>query len=266
MNRYALAFALLVAAGGQSAYADVMEDIVSSGKVICGVLGNNQPFAYQDPDTRELVGYEVDLCRLVGESLGVGYEVRSVSGEARIPELVQGRVHLLAARLSNTPARAEQVDFSNVYMVDSLRCFSTNPELTTNDDLADVRIGITQGSILQSVLEARFENPQIVVYRDAPLLFLSVEQGRVEAGCNATGSIMNYMRRNESQFHLIEEPIFLQRIGFVVRKGEPEFVQHLNTLLAELEANGTGVELFEKWIAPVLGVEREFTFLEDSAQ
>lgn len=264
MKKLALAAALLMVAGAQPASAAVLEDIANAGRLTCGVLGNNQPYAYQDPATREIVGYEVDLCREVAESLGVELETRVVSGESRVPELMQGRIHLLAARLSYTPARAEQVDFSNTYLVDFLRCFAVDPELDTLDDLADVRIGLTQGSILESIVAERYDNPRVVVYRDAPLLFLSVEQGRVESGCNVTVSIMNYLRRADSDINVIDEPIFLQRIGFAVRKNEPEFLDHVNAVLADLEASGRAQELFDSWIGEPNGVEREFTFTESA--
>ncbi|WP_164139902.1 transporter substrate-binding domain-containing protein, partial [Stenotrophomonas maltophilia] len=66
---------------------------------------------------RQIVGYDVDICQKVAESLGVALELKPIAVEARIPELIQGRVDILAANLGYTPERAQQIDFSFSYFV-----------------------------------------------------------------------------------------------------------------------------------------------------
>src|SRR5882724_7579914 len=79
------------------AHADQLADIKARGTLICGTLGTVEPFSSQDPKTREIVGYDIDMCRMVAEAMGVKLEVKPMSVEARIPELLQGRVDILAA-------------------------------------------------------------------------------------------------------------------------------------------------------------------------
>ena len=45
--------------------------------------------------------------------------------EARIPELIQGRVDILAANLGYTPERAQQIDFSYSYFVSQQKLLTT---------------------------------------------------------------------------------------------------------------------------------------------
>src|SRR5688572_10410323 len=82
----------LLAAATTGAHADILSDVRSDGTLICGVLGVNEPFAYQDVQTRELVGYEIDLCHLLADHLGVQGETKVVTSQSRSPELVQERV------------------------------------------------------------------------------------------------------------------------------------------------------------------------------
>ena len=95
-----------------AAKADELADVKARGKLVCGTLGTAEPFSFQDPKTREIVGYDIDICRKVAESLGVALEIKPMAVEARIPELIQGRVDILAANLGWSKERAQQIDYS----------------------------------------------------------------------------------------------------------------------------------------------------------
>jgi polar amino acid transport system substrate-binding protein len=99
----AAAIALLASAGVAS--ADQLADIKARGTLICGVYGNEEPFGFEDLKTRELVGYEVDICRKVAEGLKVKVEFKVTPAPSKVAELVQNRFDVLAAGLSYTEQR-----------------------------------------------------------------------------------------------------------------------------------------------------------------
>ena len=64
-----LAAATLVAT---IAHADQLADIKKKGELVCGVLGTDEPFSFlKDPMSREIVGYDVDMCDAVAKSIGL---------------------------------------------------------------------------------------------------------------------------------------------------------------------------------------------------
>jgi polar amino acid transport system substrate-binding protein len=67
---------------------------------------------FVDPQTRTIVGYEVDLCRAVARKIGVTAMVKQIAVGARIPELQQGHIDLLSATLTHTRQREAVIDFS----------------------------------------------------------------------------------------------------------------------------------------------------------
>ena len=111
---FAFAAAALLA---QAAHADQLADIKQKGTLVCGTLGTAEPFSFPNPQTRETQGYDVDFCAAVAKALGVKLELKLISVPARIPELMQGRVDVLAANLGYTPERAQQIAFSDSYFV-----------------------------------------------------------------------------------------------------------------------------------------------------
>ena len=87
----------LLAAFAPLVHADQVADIKAKGELVCGVLGTDDPFSFVDPKSREIVGYDVDLCNAVAKKLGVKTSLKQLAVAARVPELQQGRVDILAA-------------------------------------------------------------------------------------------------------------------------------------------------------------------------
>jgi len=106
---------VLSALCSSAASADQLADIKAKGTLVCGTLGTAEPFSYPDPQTREVQGYDVDYCNALARSLGVKPELKLISVAARIPELQQGRIDVIAANLGWTAERAEQIAFSDQY-------------------------------------------------------------------------------------------------------------------------------------------------------
>ena len=108
-----LVIAALCCAFISSAKADALDDVKARGKLVCGTLTNLVPLGFEDPKTRQVVGFDIDLCNALARSLGVGLEHRRLSLDSRIPELQLGRVDVVAAALGYSKARAEQIDFTD---------------------------------------------------------------------------------------------------------------------------------------------------------
>ena len=138
---------MIVLGGGLSAplpaRADQLQDIKSRGKLVCGTLGTFEPFSFQDPATREIVGYDVDIAA-PSRTFGVPLEVKPIAVEARIPELIQGRVDILGGDgLFRRPGA--QIGYSKTYFVSRQRI------LVRKDDRhrqcpADKKISAIKGS------------------------------------------------------------------------------------------------------------------------
>ena len=93
--------ATTLALAGLAAHADQLDDIKKSGELVIGVLGTDEPLTFVDPKTRSFIGYEVDIATAVAKKIGVKPVFKQLSVAARIPELQQGHVNILAASLTH---------------------------------------------------------------------------------------------------------------------------------------------------------------------
>ena len=80
-----LGAAALLAVSFSPARADQLADVKARGKLICGTLGTAEPFSFQHPQTREIVGYDVDICRKVADQIGVPMELARSTPACRAP-------------------------------------------------------------------------------------------------------------------------------------------------------------------------------------
>ena len=74
------------------AWADQWADIQASKTMRCGTFADVPPFAAPDPKSREMVGFDVDMCRAIAKHLGGVLRPRSSRSpvEARVSGSADG--------------------------------------------------------------------------------------------------------------------------------------------------------------------------------
>ena len=261
---------LASAATSLPAAADVLKDVADRGKFICGTLGTSEPFSFQDPDTRAVVGYEVDLCQAIADSLDVSLEIRLIAVEARIPELVAGRVDIVAANLGWTEERAQQIDYSNQHFASFQKVLvRADSGFETSDQLAGQRISATRGSTSERAAHEKLPDVEVLTFKDGSGAFLAVQQGKVAGMVNSELSSIKFIeasaREGGDEMKILDPALVLEPWGLGIRKGEDEFKAHVNTVLADLDESGKFDEIWDKWFGPETsagGLKREFNIEE----
>lgn len=257
------AFALFASTFSAAVHADQLADIKARGTLVCGVLSTLDPFGSIDPTTREVVGYDVDFCKGVAKQLGVKAELRQLSLDARIPELNQGRVDILAAVLGYTPARATQIAFSDSYFL-SLQKLAVQQDsgLASLTDLNDKRISSIKGSSTQNFVRATIPGAKIVSYDDAPSAFMALTQRKVDGFGLTEAMLRRFIVKlgPEATLKVIDAPLGQEQWGLGLKKDEPQLLAAVNKALNEMESTGEAQTIFDKWLGKdsVYHMERTF--------
>jgi polar amino acid transport system substrate-binding protein len=244
--------ALLISAAGP-ARADQLQEVKSKGAMVCGVVSALEPFAYQDTTHREVVGYDVDFCKAIARQIGVKPEIKVVSLEARIPELTQGRVDVLAAVLGYNPARAEQIAFSDAYFVSNQSIAAKTGAYKQRDDLAGKRVATIKGSSNIPLMQKVLPTAQLVSYDDAPSAFTALVQGKVD-GYVLSESLMRRLISRlgpQANIEVLAPPVGREYWGIGMRKGETAMEKAVNDALSNMEKSGEAAAIFDKWMGSV---------------
>ena len=139
-----------------AAHADQLQDIIQRKELRCGTFADVPPFAAPDPKTREMVGFDVDLCGAIAKHLGVTATITPLSVEARVPEVKLGHVDIAVANLAYTLGRADQIQFSDPYYIakEMLAVKARDPG-KTKADFKGKRLASTKGSDVRTVDQAQ---------------------------------------------------------------------------------------------------------------
>ncbi len=262
-NLPVLASALFVMMGVGSASADLLSDVKARGKLVCGVLGNFEPYGYMDQATHQLKGYEVDFCQELANHMGVPAEMKVVTTQGRIPELLQGRVDVLAALISYTPERAKQVLYSGLYLFTQNQFMVlTETGFDAASDLLDKRIAVSKGSALEKFLRENYIYATVVSFDDKIASYLALKTRKVDALLTGVDTLASLQNRDPEpdKTRIIEEPIYPFSCSFAIRPGEAGFLSATNQFLEEAERSGLAQRVFDKWFGAetVYKMKRKF--------
>jgi len=252
--RLALFCAALATAWSCLAPADQLGDIKHKGELICGVLGTDEPMSFVDPQTRTLVGYDVDLCGVVARRIGVTATIRQIAVEARIPELQEGRVDILAATLTHTREREAVINFSLTTFVTGQKVMVRRDSgITAVAQLAGKKVVTVKGGTQEPNIRKAVPTAEVVTFQTAPQALVALQQHKAAGFVNDEISLLDgYAKLGPLQkdYLILPQSISTESIALGLRKNEPGLLAVVDDALRELEASGGAQKLFFKWFGP----------------
>lgn len=233
---------LAVALAATAAGAQTPDEIIKKGKVVIAVDTTVPPYGMLDTAMKPS-GIDVELAQLVGKALGVPVELETVTSPGRIPALLTNRVDMVIAIFSITAERALQVAFSIPYGGQAAVLIAPKSKTIKDPkDLVGLKVGATRGALEDGALTqiaADFPGVNILRFDDGPSTMQAMLSGQIDAmGGGDYGEI--YLRKSAAGDEF--EKKFLLRgayFGIGIRKGNPELLQWLNTLVFSLKNDGT---------------------------
>ena len=137
------------------------------------------------------MGADIALAQKIADDLGVKLEIVDMKFEGIIPAVQSGQVDLGIAAFSNTPERAKEVDFSNIYdkseqmlVVDA----QNKDKYTSVDALSGLKVGAQKGTIQSNLITKELTKSTLFELDKFPALALEVQNGNI-AGLVADASV-----------------------------------------------------------------------------
>lgn len=225
--------------------------IKESGELVLAT-GNYVPFEFLDEDTNEIVGYDIDLIRLMADKLGVELKVVDMDFTSLIPTLQAGNADVVCAAMYINPDREEVVDFATPYMETGMVLVvpEDNDTIQSTDDLTGLRVGAKMGATSEAVLQEMLDNGadfEIVTYNETVDYMLDLQTGRIDAAVNDLLNQLEFNKTNDG-LKIVGDPFTSAELGIAVQQGDADLIAFINECLAEFKADGTMDELYSKWI------------------
>ena len=187
-----------------------------------------------------IVGIDIEIAKYIAQALGKNLKVVNKSFD-----LQSGKVDFVMAAMTPTEARAQKVDFSNIYYeaTQVLLVQTVNLSIYSSIDslnLSTKRVGAQMGSIQADLLAEFFPNSQATILAAVPDLALRLQQGQIDGLIVekpvADGYVINLSGLSIAPF-IIGEPDGGSAVA--VQKGNQALLAVINQVIADLISSGT---------------------------
>jgi len=258
MKRFNFVFVLvmvltLVLSFGAALNAGTLEDAKAKGVLVAGVKDAVVPFGFVDENTKELVGFDVDICREIANKMGVKLELKPVTSATRIPKLSQGMVDLAACTMTHKLSRDEVIDFSLTYFMDGQKLLvKKGSGINSYKDLAGKKVGSAKGSTSEKNIKNVQPDCTVLSFEGYPQAFLALKQGKVSAVTTDSVILVGLKGSddNPDMWEIVGDFFAKEPYGIGVRENDSNFRDFVNASLIEMWEDGTYLKIYNKWLGP----------------
>jgi polar amino acid transport system substrate-binding protein len=220
--------------GTNKEVASTIDNINSKKKLVVGTAPGYLPFDMKDKKGN-FIGYDIDVARAIGKSLGVEVEFKQFDFDALIPALQTGDIDMILAGMTIRGDRAKAVSFSNPYYATGQLLMVPASDTTTTNykqlDQAGNTIALSQGTTGALFAKDIFKKVKFADYPDFPSAGMTLIQKNADGVIYDEPAIRMFVAMNPTKARAVEGLLSKENLGIAVRLNDLNTVQWLNSFL-----------------------------------
>lgn len=242
---------------------------LSQDTIVVGLDDEFPPMGFRD-ENNEIVGFDIDLAKAVGEKLGVEVQFQPIDWSGKEIELESGKVDMLWNGLTITDERKENMDFTDPYLENKqIIIVKNDSDIQSKADLKDKSLGVQDGSSAFDAVNADelASAVEVSTYDTNILALQDLDIGRVDAVVADEIVLRYYIANNDNDFRIIEDGDFGdETYGVAVKKGNTEMLNAVQAALDEIDKDGKAAEISEKWFNEDIFVHKAAADTEETTE
>ena len=183
---------------------------------------------YEYYENGEIVGADVDIAKEIAKKLGKELVIKDVAFDSIINEVKTGKADFGAAGISYSDERAEKVDFTINYTTSKQIVIVKEDSNITTNDLDNLKIAVQLGSVGDSYVTKNYPNAEVVRQKKYLAAIEDLKTSKVDC------VVMDEL----PAIKILENELFTDTYGMIVKKGNKELLNAINEVLEELMKNG----------------------------
>jgi polar amino acid transport system substrate-binding protein len=237
------------------------EEEQDGNKIIVGTSADFPPFEYVVGG--KIVGFDIELITTILENLNYTVEVKDIGFDSLIPSLKSGKIDVIAAGMTITDDREEEIDFSDAYYEADQSVLikkDSGVEINASHDLenftasiANYTIGAQTGTTGAGWVQENLVDTEMMDQDNLKLYDLYIDAvADLDIGTERLDLIIldlpvaqafSENANREVAYTIITEEYY----GFGVKEGETELVGKINAELDEFIGTADWVALINKY-------------------
>ena len=192
---------------------------------------------YEYYENGEIVGADVDIAKEIAKKLGKELVIKDVAFDSIINEVKTGKADFGAAGISYSDERAEKVDFTINYTTSKQIVIVKEDSNITTNDLDNLKIAVQLGSVGDSYVTKNYPNAEVVRQKKYLAAIEDLKTYKVDCVVMDELPAKEILEEN-SGLKILENELFTDTYGMIVKKGNKELLNAINAKLEELMKNG----------------------------
>ena len=254
--RVFLCWAALMLLTVGTVFAGHLEDIAARGTIRIGTTGDYIPMSYRNPQTGAYEGIDAELSQLIADSLGVKIEYVPTSWPTLTADTLAGKFDIALCGISRNYARAKTMAMSDAYgegaFGKTILCRKSDAQKyqsLADIDKPEVRVMINPGGTNEKFAHANLKKAKLIVHQENADIPRQVAEGNADIMITETVEAARYIELNDKlAAPLMKAPFTRHSCGILMQKGDQEFLNYINFVLAELKMDGTLAKLEKKYL------------------
>jgi glutamate transport system substrate-binding protein len=231
--------------------------IQERGEITIGVKYDVPPFGFENPQTGEVEGFDVDVGRFIAEELGVEPKFVEAISDNRIPFLERGTVDLILSTMTINAERDMEIDFSEPYYIAQGRILvPKGSDIKGLEDLAGNSVCTALGSTYEETIREEAPDADLKLV-DTYSECLELLQNEAIDAISTDDVILTGMIIQDDSLEMVGDPLTTEPYGVGIKEGDKQLKDFVDGVLKKVEEDGRWEETYQKWVGRHLGREEQ---------
>ena len=231
----------------------VTSAVAHAEQLIMGTESTYPPFEYTDTKNgSEIVGFDIDMVRMLGQKAGFTIKVVSMGFDALIPAILSRQIDIAGAAITITEERAKKVSFTQPYYDSGLSILVRKADKDVYKTDKDLKNKILCGQLGTSgaAYARTIEGATVKTFNTMNETYMELRNKGCEAVIGDRPTIAYFMTsnaRNKKLFTLQDTVLNVEQFGFIVAKDNKKLLARLDKAFEEAKKDGSYKALLVKW-------------------
>ena len=194
-------------------------------------------------------GIDIDMATEIAKRLGLEINIEDKDFDVALLDVQNGQCDIAMAGITVTEDRLVNMDFSNTYAngVQSV-IVPEGSDITSPDDLAGKLVGVQRGTTGYTFCIDEFGEDAVAPFDNGNTAVQNLVSGKVDAVVIDNAPAQEYVAANPG-LTILDTAFADEDYAIGVAKGNTQLLDAINSILAEMEADGTTQAIIDKYIS-----------------
>lgn len=230
----------------------VLDQIVKRGEIRIGMSGSQPPFSVESK-TGELIGFEVDLAKMLASSMGLELKIVRLPFPELLGALNDGKVDAVMSGMTITPERNLKAAFVGPYTLSGKSILTKSKTLSSAQQAQEInhtsiKLVALEGSTSQTFAEQAMPESQLILTKDYDAAVKLILAGGADA-LVADYPICAYtiLKYPNEGLVTLNKPLTIEPIGMALPPGDPLLINLIENYFAALQIAGILNQEQQQW-------------------